>query len=905
MHNNTVGPNCAQCHTPESWIVTNITEIHQNSRFPLLGAHNTANCSDCHLSASQLEFQPLGIECYDCHRKEYMATTNPNHIQTGLSTNCIECHRVDAFEWTAKGINHDFFPLTKGHDIDNCAACHKTGVTDPISPECYSCHQANYLATTNPSHQGLGFSTNCTECHTTDPGWKPAEFKLHDDLYFPIYSGSHRGEWNSCTDCHTQAGNFSTFSCTDCHEHNKSETDQHHREINGYTYNSLACFACHPLGKSEGAFNHNATGFPLKGSHLQADCLDCHTNGYAGTSPLCASCHTKNYNEAVNPNHVNAGISTECETCHNDESWSPSLFDHTVATGFELTGGHAGRQCAECHVGTTSNASSECISCHQANFNSALNHVSQNYPTQCLQCHSTANWDVTNFDHNLTNFPLTGAHIATECSACHTNGYAGTSMLCNSCHSENYNKAQNPVHTSAGISTECETCHNTTAWVPSEFNHATTTGFELTGGHAGRQCVECHVGTTSNASSECISCHQANYNSAPNHVAQKYPTQCLQCHTTTSWDATNFDHNLTNFPLTGAHIATECSACHTNGYAGTSMLCNSCHSENYNNAQNPVHTSAGISTECETCHNTTAWVPSEFNHATTTGFELTGGHAGRQCVECHIGTTSNASSECISCHQANYNSAPNHVAQKYPTQCLQCHTTTSWDATNFDHNLTNFPLTGAHIATECSACHTNGYAGTSMLCNSCHSENYNQTSNPSHTKLGLSTSCDQCHTTNPGWEPALFPNHNDYYALNGAHAKIANNCYLCHAGNYTNTANTCYGCHSADYNATTDPAHAAAQFSTDCQTCHTENAWTPSTFDHDSQYFPIYSGSHRGQWNSCADCHTEPTNYAVFSCITCHEHNQTSMDEKHHEVSNYVYNSANCLACHPRGTADD
>ena len=370
-------------------------------------------------------------------------------------------------------------------------------------------------------------------------------------------------------------------------------------------------------------------------------------------------------------------------------------------------------------------------------------------------------------------------------------------------------------------------------------------------------------------------------------MAQKYPTQCLQCHTTKSWDATNFDHNLTNFPLTGAHIATECSACHTNGYAGTPMLCNSCHSENYNKAQNPVHTSAGISTECETCHNTTAWVPSEFNHATTTGFELTGGHAGRQCVECHIGTTSNASSECISCHQANYNSAPNHVAQKYPTECFQCHTTKNWDATNFDHNLTNFPLTGAHIATECSACHTNGYAGTSMLCNSCHSENYNQTANPSHTKLGLSTSCDQCHTTNPGWEPALFPNHNDYYVLNGAHAKIADNCYLCHAGNYTNTANTCYGCHSADYNATTDPAHAAAQFSTDCQTCHTENVWTPSTFDHDTQYFPIYSGSHRGQWNSCADCHTEPTNYAVFSCITCHEHNQTSMDEKHHEVSNY------------------
>ena len=150
--------------------------------------------------------------------------------------------------------------------------------------------------------------------------------------------------------------------------------------------------------------------------------------------------------------------------------------------------------------------------------------------------------------------------------------YAGTSLLCNSCHTDNYVQAQNPVHSTAGLSTDCEICHTTTAWIPSPFDHTVSTGFELTGGHSDRQCADCHIGNTTSASSECITCHQENYNSAPNHTAQNYPTQCLECHTVNSWETVNFDHNLTNFPLTGAHIATECAACHTDGYIGTSML---------------------------------------------------------------------------------------------------------------------------------------------------------------------------------------------------------------------------------------------------------------------------------------------------------------------------------------------
>ncbi len=44
VHQSTTGSDCSRCHTPSSWLVNNITEIHQTSRFPLLGAHRTADC---------------------------------------------------------------------------------------------------------------------------------------------------------------------------------------------------------------------------------------------------------------------------------------------------------------------------------------------------------------------------------------------------------------------------------------------------------------------------------------------------------------------------------------------------------------------------------------------------------------------------------------------------------------------------------------------------------------------------------------------------------------------------------------------------------------------------------------------------------------------------------------------
>jgi len=323
MHEQTVGMDCERCHTPTSWIVENISDIHRQSRFPLQGPHYLAGCEDCHPSASLLRFEPVGVECIDCHMQDFQSATNPDHISGNFSTECIDCHSMTAMTWGGSGFNHSFFPLTQGHAVFECNSCHNGNDYSDISPECVSCHQEDYNSTINPNHITAGISTECVQCHTTSPGWKPsifehssfpltqghaisdcnmchdvnnysnissecfschendfnntsnpdhvsaglsddcaechstlpgwkpAEFTVHDALYFPIYSGSHNNEWDNCTECHSNTSNYAVFTCIDCHEHNQTDMDREHREENGYEYSSAACLDCHPTGRSE------------------------------------------------------------------------------------------------------------------------------------------------------------------------------------------------------------------------------------------------------------------------------------------------------------------------------------------------------------------------------------------------------------------------------------------------------------------------------------------------------------------------------------------------------------------------------------------------------------------------------------------------------------------------------
>ncbi len=107
------------------------------------------------------------------------------------------------------------------------------------------------------------------------------------------------------------------------------------------------------------------------------------------------------------------------------------------------------------------------------------------------------------------------------------------------------------------------------------------------------------------------------------------------------------------------------------------------------------------------------------------------------CENCHTTGYTGTPTECYACHQSDYENTtdPNHVTQNYPHDCTLCHNTSNWDDANFDHNTTQFPLTGAHIQVSCENCHSNGYTGTPTDCFACHQDDFNGTTDPPHHLL--------------------------------------------------------------------------------------------------------------------------------------------------------------------------
>ena len=599
------------------------------------------------------------------------------------------------------------------------------------------------------------------------------------------------------------------------------------------------------------------------------------------------------------------GFKVSCKTCHSSKGWSLDKavysFDHNK-TSMKLTGQHTRIDCRQCHVSLVfAEAKNNCSDCHNDVHEGTTG-------LDCSRCHTSESWLVTNINrvHDLSRFPLLGAHKTADCSQCHKSDnpvrFDVPGIECINCHYDDYASAKNPDHVASGISKDCTSCHKMNAfqWGGAGYNHDF---FPLLQGHSTVSCSQCHTnGGFKGLSADCVSCHQADYNGTknPDHVASKFSSVCTSCHTLSpGWKPANFDHS--KFPLKQGHAGPACADCHKNGnYTSTAADCYSCHSADYNSTKNPNHGTSGYSKLCETCHTlTSGWKPATFDHSK---FPLTLGHSVPVCTDCHTGGNYTTTPiDCYACHVTDYNTSknPDHIAAAFAKTCKTCHTTNpGWKPATFDH--TKFPLTLGHSGVACSVCHTGGnYATTTTDCYTCHVTDFNSAKNPDHVASGFVKTCLTCHTTNPGWKPATF-NHSKF-PLTLGHAGV--NCIDCHkGGNYAIIPADCYSCHKTDYDNTTNPGHAKLTFATACTQCHTTiPGWKPATYTlHDTQSFKIYSGKHKGTWASCTDCHTNPAAYASYSCITCHEHNQTDMDSKHRGQTGYSYSSTACFNCHPR-----
>lgn len=409
----------------------------------------------------------------------------------------------------------------------------------------------------------------------------------------------------------------------------------------------------------------------IKGhAKLEKDCNNCHgTFSKETQSGLCSGCHkpiAADIAEQKGFHGRNPSVhKNECRHCHTDHKGHQAdiilldreTFRHDM-TDFPLRGRHATVTCTACHAPSKPmrEAPSACIGCH-----------GKDEPHQgrlgkaCDGCHSVDAWHPTKpYDHERTKFSLTGAHKSIQCSTCHANEqWTGLGVACIACHrlKDKHAGRNGP---------KCESCHSTTKWSAVRFDHDKQTKFPLRGAHRKADCTACHTGNLHDKlPTTCVGCHK----SSDPHKGQ-LGAQCQQCHNETSWRRqTEFDHDLSAFPLIGLHAAVPCESCHVSqDYKGTPKTCGECHNDTRHEGR--------LGSRCERCHNPNGWKLWRFDHEKQTQFPLTGSHAGLSCHACHSkphATDLKVSRDCASCHASD-----DKHRGAFGRACGACHSTNSF-----------------------------------------------------------------------------------------------------------------------------------------------------------------------------------------------------------------------------------
>ena len=449
-----------------------------------------------------------------------------------------------------------------------------------------------------------------------------------------------------------------------------------------------------------------------------SNCTQCHELGKPGISNAkCLQCHEtlRARVQAREGLHATYG-NRSCASCHKDHfgtdfqlvRFDTATFDHKKA-GFELRLAHREEGCRSCHkpelvvnaavrtyatrhrvLGRTYlGLGTGCMDCHKTDNV----HGTQFGQRTCTACHDEATWEKAPlFDHDSSEYVLTGKHRTVECADCHkpmtvpgiaepVTRYNGVrSQTCTTCHAD-YHKGAMPQR--------CEQCHSTDGWralknrsgFESGFDHNARTDFDLVGAHAPLACATCH-----DPRQRATATIKMTW--APAQLRAMYP----------------------------APNATSCASCHVDAHDGTF-------------ARSPG------GANCANCHNETRWLPSVYDLArhNRETYELTGAHVAVACVQCHQPVRPGGppqfklpSRDCASCHKT----VDPHAGQFGTRACTECHVTETFKVAQFDHAKTRYPLDAAHRNVACAKCHTvttglNGAAVTKYrpletTCRACH-----------------------------------------------------------------------------------------------------------------------------------------------------------------------------------------
>ncbi len=433
-HKGGLGTDCAKCHVEKDWKQTEFN--HDKTKFKLVGKHVDVKCAKCHIDN---KFKDTPMQCVECHKKD-----DDKAHKGKLGKKCESCHT--AKDWKDILFDHDNktkFPLLGKHKEVKCDKCHIDKKFKDTPKLCNACHKKD----DEKAHKGK-FGPKCESCHT-EKDWKDILFDHDKKTKFPLL-GKHRPPVK-CTACHKGDLYKDKLekTCVSCH---KKDDDKAHKGNFG-----PKCESCHTEKDwKEVLFDHDKkTKYPLLGKHKQAKCSSCHKgDAYKDKLPTnCFACHEKD-------DKHKGQEGKKCETCHNEQSWTKTTFDHNKMSTFPLLGRHMLVECKKCHAAVTfKDAKSECWSCHDRDDDKVHK---RRFGTECQTCHNTRNWKAWDFDHNKTNFKLDGPHkkIGSNCYACHKRPMDKKVVVintCGNCHD------RDDVH-NGNFGDRCERCHEGNDW---------------------------------------------------------------------------------------------------------------------------------------------------------------------------------------------------------------------------------------------------------------------------------------------------------------------------------------------------------------------------------------------------------------------------------------------------------
>lgn len=612
VNNTELNAACVRCHSEHNgesfalvkWNPTPTGFDHAKAGFTLDGKHAGLVCNQCHtaqriapaerpaLISKNLARTYLGLsrDCMTCHEDKHRGQ---------LGANCLRCHNTT--DWKASRTTFDHnktkYALRGAHIEVDCQKCHapqQDGRPKYVGlkfDRCADCH--------SDPHRAAFPQQTCENCHNVS-GWKQTRKFLaafnHSKTKYPLL-GKHVDV--ACQQCHRHADFKTAIAhnlCADCHK-----PDPHHGQF-AKRADGGRCESCHTVDgfKTRVKFalaEHNATAFPLRDRHATVDCAKCHTpRGRATLYRIkfnqCLDCHK----DIHGGQFARAPYMNRCEQCHSERSFHPATFTLALhqKSSFVLTGGHMAVACTDCHRPTdlTNSATAvyrweslTCTSCHtdphRNQFAPRMAKLGANSkPVGCEACHSTKSWDdLQRFDHASTNFALIGTHRAVECASCHRPPNLERKLLhvdfkaapsqCEGCHDDLHGAqfarpalssangadrrssgAPHPSPSGVGAS-DASRSTEVTEMVPCIGPPLADVGVCATDAQGGANDIDASTPLEATPGTN---------------TARTTPSAfpgCADCHNTTKWRPSLFNHEKTAFSLKGAHSNVRCTACHT------------------------------------------------------------------------------------------------------------------------------------------------------------------------------------------------------------------------------------------------------------------------------------------------------------------------------------------------------